>query len=150
MGVQHVDARRRHRPCAGPHEILDAAYHRDAGDRRQPPKAAILHLAAIWNKPDPKIKAAVYSTAVTVCDPWLDPHVVAATDITADDPGEWVDLDWLLDTGPHGNQANTLYLLVSNDDYKRLSPVLAGLLSRPEGAGLPVGDASAGGSRRRC
>ena len=34
-----------------------------------------------------------------------------------------------MDTGPDGSNANTLYLLVSNDDYKRLSPVLAGMLS---------------------
>ena len=38
-------------------------------------------------------------------------------------------MDWLLDTGPDGEQANTLYLLVSHDDYRRLAPVLAGLLS---------------------
>jgi type IV secretion system protein VirD4 len=92
-------------------------------------EAAILHLAAIWNKPDEKLKANVYSTAVTVCDPWLDPHVIAATDLDPDNPGEWVDLDWLMDTGPAGDQANTLYLLVSTDDYARLAPVLAGLLS---------------------
>jgi type IV secretion system protein VirD4 len=92
-------------------------------------EAAILHLAAIWNKPDEKLKANVYSTAVTVCDPWLDPHVIAATDLEPDNPGEWVDLDWLMDTGPDGDQANTLYLLVSTDDYARLAPVLAGLLS---------------------
>ena len=68
----------------------------------------------------------MYSTTVTVCDPWLDPHVIAATDLTDDDPGEWVDWDWLMETGPDGNRANTLYLLVSNDDYKRLSPSLPG------------------------
>ena len=88
-----------------------------------------MHLAAIWNKPDTEIKASVYATAVTVCDPWLDPNVIAATDLDADDGGDWVDLDWLLDTGPDGDKANTLYLVVSNDDYKRLAPVLAGLLS---------------------
>ena len=116
-------------PACRPAEILTAAIDDPDPDRHAAAEAAILHLASIWNKPDPKIKASVYSTAVTVCDPWLDPHVVAATDLTDDDPGEWVDLDWLLDTGPDGNRANTLYLLVSNDDYKRLSPVLAGLLS---------------------
>ena len=88
---------------------------------------AVRHLSAIWNKPDPKIVASVYATAQTVCDPWLDPNVVAATDL--DGEGEWVDLDWLMDTGEDGSRANTLYLLVSLDDYRRLSPVLAGLLS---------------------
>ncbi len=88
---------------------------------------ATRHLAAIWNKPDPKIVASVYATAQTVCDPWLDPSVVAATDL--DGEGEWIDLDWLMDTGVEGDRANTLYLLVSLDDYERLSPVLAGLLS---------------------
>jgi type IV secretion system protein VirD4 len=116
-------------PSCRPAEILTAAIDDPDPERHAAAEAAILHLASIWNKPDPKIKASVYSTAVTVCDPWLDPHVIAATDISDDNPGEWVDLDWLLDTGPDGNRANTLYLLVSNDDYKRLSPVLAGLLS---------------------
>ena len=69
----------------------------------------------------------MYATAQTVCDPWLDRDVVAATDLDGD--GESIDLDWLMDTGPEGKNANTLYLLVSLDDYKRLSPVLAGLLS---------------------
>lgn len=116
-------------PTCRPAEILTTAIDDPDPERHAAAEAAILHLASIWNKPDPKIKASVYSTAVTVCDPWLDPHVIAATDLTDNDPGEWVDLDWLLDTGPDGNRANTLYLLVSNDDYKRLSPVLAGLLS---------------------
>jgi type IV secretion system protein VirD4 len=112
-----------------PAEILEAAIDDADPGVREAAEAAILHLAAIWNKPDDRIKASVYSTAVTVCDPWLDPHVIAATDIDADDPGDWVDLGWLMDTGPDGDRANTLYLLVSNDDYRRLSPVLAGLLS---------------------
>lgn len=108
-----------------PVAILDAAVEdptkEDAAD------SAIQHLYAIWNKPDPKIVASVYATAQTVCDPWLDPNVAAATDLHGD--GEWVDLEWLMDTGADGDNANTLYLLVSLDDYKRLAPVLAGLLS---------------------
>lgn len=110
-----------------PEEILKAAIRNP--DTQAAAEAAVLHLAAVWNKPDPKLKSSVYATAVTVCDPWLDPHVIAATDLDADGSGEWVDLDWLMDTGPDGDRANTLYLLVSSDDYKRLSPVLAGLLS---------------------
>ncbi|WP_420451741.1 type IV secretory system conjugative DNA transfer family protein [Ilumatobacter sp.] len=108
-----------------PSEILTEAFN----DRRTADAAedAIRHLSAIWNKPDPKIVGSVYATAQTVCDPWLDPNVVAATDL--DGEGEWIDLDWLMDTGPEGDRANTLYLLVSLDDYERLSPVLAGLLS---------------------
>ena len=109
-----------------PEQILKEAMS-DASTR-QAAESAIMHLAAIWNKPDPKLKSSVYATAVTVCDPWLDPNVIAATDLS-DGNGEWVDLDWLLNTGPQGARANTLYLLVSNDDYKRLAPVLAGLLS---------------------
>ena len=110
-----------------PAEILDkalaeAATH-DAAD------AAVLHLAAIWNRHDPKLQSSVYSTATTVVTPWLDPNVLAATDLDPKKPGEWVDLDWLMNTGPDGKNANTLYLLVSHDDYQRLSPVLAGLLS---------------------
>jgi len=109
-----------------PERILTAAMREP--DKRQAAEAAILHLAAVWNKPDPKLKSSVYATAVTVCDPWLDPNVIAATDLT-DGQGKWVDLDWLLDTGEQGERANTLYLLVDTDDYKRLAPVLAGLLS---------------------
>jgi type IV secretion system protein VirD4 len=108
-----------------PVEILDAAFERPEAEEAA--TAAVRHLAAIWNKPDPQIIASVYATAQTVCDPWLEPNVVAATDLDGD--GEWVDLDWLMDTGVNGDRANTLYLLVSLDDYKRLSPVLAGLLS---------------------
>lgn len=112
------------RPCE-PVDILDAAV--EDPDTEDAADGAIQHLHAIWNKPDPKIVASVYATAQTVCDPWLDPNVVAATDLHGD--GEWVDLDWLMDTGPDGDNANTLYLLVSLDDYQRLAPVLAGLLS---------------------
>ena len=108
-----------------PVEILNAAVENPATEPAA--MGAIQHLHAIWNKPDPKIIASVYATAQTVCDPWLDPKVAAATDLDGD--GEWVDLDWLMDTGPNGDRANTLYLLVSLDDYQRLSPVLAGLLS---------------------
>ncbi|MBA3288598.1 MAG: type IV secretory system conjugative DNA transfer family protein [Acidimicrobiia bacterium] len=118
------------RPAAGkrcaPQEILNQAIAVEA--TAEAANAAALHLAAIWNKADSKLQASVYATATTVCDPWLDPAVRAATDLTSDD-GEWVDLDWLMDTGPDGDVANTLYLLVSNDDYERLAPVLAGMLS---------------------
>ncbi|MFN3256289.1 MAG: type IV secretory system conjugative DNA transfer family protein [Ilumatobacter sp.] len=108
-----------------PEEILRAALFNP--DSRDAAAAAIRHLNAIWKKPDQKLVASVYATAQTVCDPWLDPNVIAATDIDGD--GEWIDLDWLMDTGPEGDKANTLYLLVSLDDYQRLAPVLAGLLS---------------------
>ena len=110
-----------------PEQILNDAI-RDP-NRRAAAEAAILHLAAVWNKPDPKLKAGVYATATSVCDPWLDPNVIAATDLDSGCEAQWVDLDWLMDTGPEGADANTLYLLVSQDDYKRLSPVLAGMLS---------------------
>lgn len=108
-----------------PKQIVEAAY--EVAETRDAAESAARHLGAIWNKPDPKIIASVYATAQTVCDPWLDPNVSAATDLDGD--GEWIDLDWLMDTGVEGDRANTLYLLVSLDDYKRLSPVLAGLLS---------------------
>lgn len=131
--------------CA-PAEILERALDADDPVVREAAEAAVMHLAAIWNKPDDKIKASVYSTAVTVCDPWLDPKVLAVTDLRGasrstgdgveghegtDVAGRdgWVDLEWLLDTGANGSNANTLYLLVANDDYRRLAPVLAGLLS---------------------
>lgn len=114
-----------------PAEILHRAINSDDPAVADAAEAAVMHLAAIWNKPDDKIKASVYSTAVTVCDPWLDPKVIDATDLPdgQDIDAGWVDLDWLMDTGPNGDQANTLYLVVAHDDYKRLSPVLAGLLS---------------------
>jgi len=111
-----------------PDEILRAKYQDGDPAERQAAESAIQHLNAIWNKPDDRILASVYSTAQTVCDPWLDPNVAAATDLDGLN-GKWVDLEWLMDTGPGGDKANTLYLLVSQDDYKRLAPVLAGLLS---------------------
>ena len=112
-------------PCP-PLDRLNAAFQNPA--TKEAADSGIRHLRSIWNKPDDRIIASVYATAQTVCDPWLDPNVAAATDLT-DGKGEWIDLDWLLDTGPEGEGANTLYLLVSLDDYKRLAPVLAGLLS---------------------
>ncbi len=115
-----------------PEEILRRRLRDPDPAVREAADAAIRHLNSIWNKPDDRILASVYSTAQTVCDPWLDPHVVAATDLDHSSDGEtagWVDLEWLMDTGEAGDRANTLYLLVSQDDYKRLAPVLAGLLS---------------------
>ena len=113
-------------PCR-PHQIASIAYASGDPEVEEAAAAAIRHLRAIWDKPDERMLSSVYSTAQTVCDPWLDPNVVKATDL--DGTGDWIDLDWLMNTGPNGNRANTLYLLVSLDDYQRLSPVLAGLLS---------------------
>jgi type IV secretion system protein VirD4 len=124
-----------HYPC-DPQEILNRKLQDPDPQVREAADSAIRHLNSIWNKPDDRILASVYSTAQTVCDPWLDPNVVAATDLHAGagDPGTgWVDLDWLMNTGPEGDMANTLYLLVSQDDYKRLAPVLAGLISDLKG-----------------
>lgn len=129
-----------------PQQILEERYQDLDPVVRQAADSAIQHLNAIWNKPDERILASVYSTAQTVCDPWLDPNVAAATDLyarpvagqrptnavtegDAERAPEWIDLDWLMDTGDAGDRANTLYLMVSQDDYKRLAPVLAGLLS---------------------
>ncbi len=117
--------KKKEKPCP-PLDRLNAAFQNPA--TKEAADSGIRHLRSIWNKPDDRIIASVYATAQTVCDPWLDPNVAAATDLT-DGKGEWVDLDWLLNTGPEGEGANTLYLLVSLDDYKRLAPVLAGLLS---------------------
>lgn len=123
--MERPDPKNKKKACA-PRDVLDRAFK----DPRKKPAAdsAIRHLRSIWNKPDDRIIASVYATAQTVCDPWLDPNVAAATDLKNGE-GEWVDLDWLMDTGDDGKDANTLYLLVSLDDYKRLAPVLAGLLS---------------------
>ncbi len=118
------DPKNHQAPCT-PRDLLDDAHEDPA--LRSAAEAAARNLAAIWNKPDQKMIGSVYSTAQTVVGPWLEPNVIAATDL--DGEGEWVDLDWLMDTGHDGERANTLYLLVSLDDYKRLSPVLAGLLS---------------------
>lgn len=117
--------KKKEKPCP-PLDRLNAAFQNPA--TKEAADSAIRHLRSIWNKPDDRIIASVYATAQTVCDPWLDPNVAAATDLK-DGKGEWIDLDWLMDTGAEGEDANTLYLLVSLDDYKRLAPVLAGLLS---------------------
>jgi len=88
--------------------------------------AAALHLGAIWSK-DERFASAVYGTAQTVADPYLDPAVQTATDLDANDKAGWIDLDWLMNT--EDGKANTLYLVVPLDEYERLAPVLGGLLS---------------------
>lgn len=93
--------------------------------------AAFTHLHAIWSK-DERLVSSVYATAQTVADPYLDPAVLACTDIdpvTEPDVG-WIDLDWLMNPA---TGANTLYLVVPLDEYERLAPVLGGLLSDLKG-----------------
>ena len=58
--------------------------------------AAALHLGAIWSK-DERFASAVYGTAQTVADPYLDPAVQAATELDPENPDAgWIDLDWLM------------------------------------------------------
>ena len=89
-----------------------------------------LSLNSIWNSPDDDMIGAVYATARTVVDAYMDPAVIAATDLNPDKPNDqWVDLDWLMDTGTAGTNANTLYFVVSDDDFERLAPVIGAFLT---------------------
>jgi type IV secretion system protein VirD4 len=75
----------------------------------------------VWRS-DPKQISSVYLTARQVIRPWQEPAVQA----TAAQPR--IDLPWLLDPGPAGTAANTLYLCADLDDAGRLAPVLGGLV----------------------
>ena len=114
------------------HTILAAARTSKQPAIIEAADAAALHLQAIWSKDD-RFTSAVYGTAQTVADPYLDPNVRAVTDIGPDETeASWIDLDWLMKVGPDG-EVNTLYLVVPLDDYKRLAPVLGGFLSDLKG-----------------
>jgi type IV secretion system protein VirD4 len=88
-----------------------------AGEARQ----VLEMFDAVW-RGEARQVSSVYLTARQVIRPWQEPGVQA----TAADPR--LDLDWLLDCGPGGTAANSLYLCADLDDAERLAPVLGGLI----------------------
>lgn len=86
---------------------------------------------------DQKVRSSVYTTAALAVDPWLEPSVAhsastsrlhaynsTAEHAVAPTP---VDLAWLM--GGSADRGNTLYLVASQSEFQRLSPVLGGLLA---------------------
>ncbi|EFC81326.1 type IV secretory system conjugative DNA transfer family protein [Parafrankia sp. EUN1f] len=75
----------------------------------------------IWAN-DRKQVSSTYLVARQMIQPWQEPRIAASAAVSQ------IDLDWLLDRGPDGRAANTLYLSADLDDAERLAPVLGGLL----------------------
>ncbi|MEX5711705.1 type IV secretory system conjugative DNA transfer family protein [Parafrankia sp. FMc6] len=75
----------------------------------------------IWAN-DRRQISSTYLVARQMIQPWQEPQIAASA------MPSHLDLDWLLDTGPDGQTANTLYLSADLDDAERLAPVLGGLL----------------------
>ena len=85
---------------------------------------------------DPRIRASIYATGRMAFEAWGEPSVAHSASIDArdfynSDPigdrrPRFVDLEWL--TGGPAESANTLYLVAPDTEFKRLAPVLGGLL----------------------
>jgi type IV secretion system protein VirD4 len=85
---------------------------------------------------DARIRDAIYATARTAFQAWGEPPVAHSASLDPRDAynhdvlwthrPRYVDLDWLMDGPPE--QGNTLYLIAPDTEFKRLSPVLGGLL----------------------
>ena len=98
-------------------------------------QAAALKLTALHQE-DPRIRASIYATGRMAFEAWSEPSVahsasVAARDFYSSDElwvhrPRFVDLDWLV--GDDNDRANTLYLIAPDTEFKRLAPVLGGLL----------------------
>ncbi len=99
-------------------------------------EAATLKLLALHQE-DPRIRASIYATARLAFEAWAEPSVehsasrkARATyhsdEIWTHKP-RFVDLDWLMGEKDDG-RANTLYLIAPDTEFKRLAPVLGGLL----------------------
>lgn len=96
---------------------------------------AMMTLMAMHQE-DPRIRASIYATARLALDAWTEPSVSHSASLDprgsydADECWEhlprFVDLDWLMEGGP--DQANSLYLVAPDTEFKRLAPVLGGLL----------------------
>ncbi len=99
-------------------------------------EAAALKLTALHNE-DPRIRASIYATGRMAFEAWAEPSVAHSASIdprdayNADEVGDhrprFVDLDWLMGADDDG-RSNTLYLIAPDTEFKRLAPVLGGLL----------------------
>jgi hypothetical protein len=94
-----------------------------------------LKLTALHNE-DPRIRSSIYATGRMAFEAWGEPSVAHSASMDAmdfynsdtvwDRRPRFVDLDWL--TGGPDGSANTLYLVAPDTEFKRLAPVLGGLL----------------------
>ncbi len=86
---------------------------------------------------DPKIRASIYATARMAFEAWSEPSVEHSasrsarakyhSDVVWDHKPRFIDLEWLMGAENDG-KANTLYLIAPDTEFKRLAPVLGGLL----------------------
>jgi type IV secretion system protein VirD4 len=99
-------------------------------------EAATLKLMALHQE-DSRIRASIYATARLAFEAWAEPSVEHSASLKAratyhsdelwSHKPRFVDLDWLMGDDDDG-KANTLYLIAPDTEFKRLAPVLGGLL----------------------
>lgn len=99
-------------------------------------EAAALKLLALHQE-DSRIRASIYATARLAFEAWAEPSVehsasrkaraTYSSDELWDHKPRFLDLDWVMGADGDG-RANTLYLIAPDTEFKRLAPVLGGLL----------------------
>jgi type IV secretion system protein VirD4 len=99
-------------------------------------ETAATKLTALHHE-DERIRSSIYATARTAFEAWTEPSVAHSsvldprarydTDEMWNRRPRFVDLDWLMGTPDDGTD-NTLYLVAPETEFKRLTPVLGGLL----------------------
>jgi type IV secretion system protein VirD4 len=99
-------------------------------------EAAALKLTALHNE-DARLRSSTYATARMAFEAWAEPSVAHSastdprdaynSDVLWDRRPRFLDLDWLMGDSGDG-RANTLYLIAPDTEFKRLAPVLGGLL----------------------
>jgi type IV secretion system protein VirD4 len=117
------------------HELVSSGLQCGDLETQRLAEAAALKLTALHNE-DPRIRASIYATGRMAFEAWGEPSVAHSASIdsrdfyNSDPIGDrrprFVDLDWLT-AGP-AESANTLYLVAPDTEFKRLAPVLGGLL----------------------
>jgi type IV secretion system protein VirD4 len=99
-------------------------------------EGAAMKLVALHQE-DPRIRSSIYATGRLAFEAWAEPSVEhsasrkARATYRSDElwtrKPRFVDLDWLMGHADDG-RANTLYLVAPDTEFKRLAPVLGGLL----------------------
>ena len=116
-------------------ELVESGLHSEDVETQRLADAAALKLTALHNE-DPRIRASIYATGRMAFEAWgepsvahsasLDPRDFYSSDEVWDRVPRFVDLEWLV--GGANGGANTLYLVAPDTEFKRLAPVLGGLL----------------------
>lgn len=119
-------------------ELIRVGLEQDDVELQLLARHAMVQLLAL-EREDPRIRASIYATARLAFEPWLEPSVAHSASDDArpryDSNNQdhythrphWVDLPWLMGTSDDG-QANTLYVSAPDTEFKRLAPVIGGLL----------------------